>query len=417
MRPAASIPVAWMCPFGCGAIHTSCQAGGMTSSRSRASVVRIPRPAHRPGRRRASPGRAGAARTPVDPGRYAATAPETRTALSTSATAASTSSRRRAAIVGWLPTPSHLRQSASPAQSTRCRGRSGGGPHRAGGTGPKSTHRRGAVRGGQVGDPGVPADHQPGVRPPARPARRGRSGRPAPPSGGRPGRARPPGRASARSSAEPVTTTRCPGRRSCRASAANRSAGHRLAGTLLPGMQHGRHRGRPRPVPAGAAPGRRGRPGCRTRPAAGTTGPPRARRRASAGRRGSRRPGWRRRAAAPGRRPASSRCDCGPRPCRLTATCGGATGQPERAIQPVGGHQPVDAADQVDQRGQPAGRGQRQLLRRVRGPQRRAAPAPRWPGRRRRAPAARGSRVRRLLLGADHHLAHRAAGRLAAART
>ena len=41
--------------------------------------------------------------------------------------------------------------------------------------------------------------------------------------------------ANARSSAEPVTSTRCPWSVSARASAANRSAGHRLAGTLLPG--------------------------------------------------------------------------------------------------------------------------------------------------------------------------------------
>ena len=89
---------------------------------------------------------------------------------------------------GFLPRPSGGPIPRRRAQSTRCRGRSGGGPQRAGGTGPKSTTEGGAVAGGQVGDAGVPADHQPGVRRPARPARPGRSGRRAPPSGGSPAR-------------------------------------------------------------------------------------------------------------------------------------------------------------------------------------------------------------------------------------
>ena len=45
-RPAASVPTAWMWPCGSGLIHTSCQAGGITSALTRAipagSVIGAP---------------------------------------------------------------------------------------------------------------------------------------------------------------------------------------------------------------------------------------------------------------------------------------------------------------------------------------------------------------------------------------
>ena len=44
VRPASSVPTAWMCPLGYGEIHTSCQAGGIASDLIRwissASVIR-----------------------------------------------------------------------------------------------------------------------------------------------------------------------------------------------------------------------------------------------------------------------------------------------------------------------------------------------------------------------------------------
>src|SRR5436190_756832 len=68
-RPAASVPTAWRWPMGCGQIHTSVQAGGMASERTRSrtsgSVTRTPSGSRytkpRPFRLRSSPGAAGAA--------------------------------------------------------------------------------------------------------------------------------------------------------------------------------------------------------------------------------------------------------------------------------------------------------------------------------------------------------------------
>jgi hypothetical protein len=38
-RPAASVPTAWICPFGYGQIHTFFQAGGITRSLMRCRVA------------------------------------------------------------------------------------------------------------------------------------------------------------------------------------------------------------------------------------------------------------------------------------------------------------------------------------------------------------------------------------------
>ena len=127
-------------------------------------------------------------------------------------------------------------------------------------------------------------------------------------------------------------------------------------GPCCPGARTVTPAGSPAGRRAGAAPGRRGRPGCRTRPAAGTSGPPRARRRPSRG--PSRCPAS---GLAKAQQPAraggsSSRCDCGPAPVQVDRHLAAADRDPASRARsrPVRcRHQPVDAADQVDQRGQP----------------------------------------------------------------
>ena len=278
-------------------------------------------------------------RTGEEPGQRAATAPCTSAARSASPTAASTSAARSPPARGAAPRPGP-RRGHGPFQSTRCHGRSGGGPQRAGGTG-EQHHRRGPVRGGQVGDAGVAADHQPGVRRPARPARRGRCGRRAPPSAGSPAaRGHPLGQRPARPPSRSPPPG-APGRRSAAGHGGEARRRPALARAILrAGMHHrgpDRHPVRPR---AGAARGRRGRLAMpyqassrHHRATSCSSSRPRA------GRRRSRPPGRRTPAAGRAGRPAAAGATRGPRPCRFTATARRgrpAAGRPARRSAPAG---------------------------------------------------------------------------------
>ena len=202
---------------------------------------------------------------------------------------------------------------------------------------------------------------------------------------------------------------------SSRATAANRS------GRPATRRRPCRRDARPWPRPArgvGCRPaqrqvGRVGRdavPGQQPAPAV----PPRARRRATAGRRGGRPPGRRRRAAGPGRRPQQP-VRLGPAPVQVDRHPRRPGTASDAGRARPSGDQPVDAADQVDQRCQPGRRGEHQRSRsrdtRRRSPAAAGTAVARSPTPERAQRP--GSRVGGLLLGADHQLPDRAAGRLA----
>ena len=377
MRPAASTPVAWMCPFGYGEIHTSRQAGGIDQLTAAGPARRRSRTGA-PVAVEEGPALAASASPVPGPARIATPQPHRRPVpLPPRPRPATTSSIGHGGQTSGCastppvppdepapsplggpehPVPGPVRRRPPPRRRhrpeqhhrRRCRRRWPGGPtpvsplttSRASATSAASSPR--SVRPASTAVGGSPAvgGHPGGQRPLV-----GRAGdhHPVPPPGQRPGQR-----------GEPVRRPALR-RRPCRRGAA-RSPRPAAA-----------------PAPAGAGRGRPGRRGCRTRRAAGTSGRTSCSSSPQAGPSRCPAAGFAKASSRPGPAAASSRCDCGPPAVQVDRDLRRRPGQAGRSSPAVGSSRST-AADQVDQRGQPGRRGERQLLAGVRGPQRRAAP-------------------------------------------